>query len=307
MSGHILYVRRSELNGERWNSRIDSSSNGLIYAYSYYLDQMSPGWSALVKGNYEYVMPLTWRRKAGFSYLYQPAFTPVLGVFGDDPSMELVQEFVAVLIERYRLIEISFNYQNRISQSKWNTVTNSNFILDLNFSYDELFGKFKENIRRNIRKALQFSVEFRVGVPIEEVIALSSEQMMAVSNVRAEDFRNVAKLFDLLKQSGKAESYGVYSIQGQLLASCVFFFSHQRAYYILVGNHPDGRSYGASHYLIDRFINLHAGSRMILDFEGSDIKNLAYFYQSFGSTNETYYSLRVNRLPGIIKLLKNLR
>ena len=55
-------------------------------------------------------------------------------------------------------------------------------------------------------------------------------------------------------RSGQAISYGIFSARHQLLSSCVFFFSHARAYYILVGNHADGRTLGASHALIDAFI-----------------------------------------------------
>jgi hypothetical protein len=90
-----------------------------------------------------------------------------------------------------------------------------------------------------------------------------------------------------------------------LIASAVFLFSHNRAYYILVGNHANGRTLGASHALIDAFIKDHAGNNILLDFEGSDIRNLAFFYSSFGSREEKYSSIKRNLLPGYIKWLKN--
>ncbi len=101
-----------------------------------------------------------------------------------------------------------------------------------------------------------------------------------------------------------AVTYGIFSQQQELLASCVFFFSHNRAYYILVGNHPNGRTIGASHALIDAFIKDHAGQNLILDFEGSDIRNLAFFYSSFGATHVPYPALRINRLPFYLKWMK---
>ena len=101
-----------------------------------------------------------------------------------------------------------------------------------------------------------------------------------------------------------ATTYGI-SLNEELLASCVFFFSHKRAYYILVGNHPNGKTIGASHALIDAFIKDHAGEYMSLDFEGSDIRNLAFFYASFGAKQEVYPALKINRLPMYLKWLKN--
>src|SRR4029078_2167279 len=98
--------------------------------------------------------------------------------------------------------------------------------------------------------------------------------------------------------------YGINSSSKELLACCVFLFSHKRAYYILVGNHPNGRISGASHALIDTFISDHAGDDLILDFEGSDIAGLAQFYKSFGSVEEKYTAVKRNMLPWYIKWMK---
>jgi hypothetical protein len=99
-------------------------------------------------------------------------------------------------------------------------------------------------------------------------------------------------------------TYGVLSAKKELVASCVFLYSHKRAYYILVGNHPDGRTVGASHALIDAFIKDHAGKDMVLDFEGSDIRNLAFFYSSFGAKEENFAGVKLNRLPFYLKWMK---
>ena len=56
--------------------------------------------------------------------------------------------------------------------------------------------------------------------------------------------------------------------------------------------------------MIDHFIQEHAGKKLLLDFEGSDIKNLAWFYRSFGATEEKYPGIKLNRLQPILKLFK---
>jgi hypothetical protein len=102
-----------------------------------------------------------------------------------------------------------------------------------------------------------------------------------------------------------ATTYGVRTVDKQLIASCVLFRSHRRLYYILVGNHPNGRTIGASHAMLDTIIRDHAGQNLVLDFEGSDIRNLAFFYSSFGAVNEFYAGIRLNRLPVILRWLKD--
>jgi hypothetical protein len=96
----------------------------------------------------------------------------------------------------------------------------------------------------------------------------------------------------------------VVNKSNQLLASSVFFFDQKKAYYILAGNHPDGKSVGASHALIDAFIKDHAGQNLTLDFEGSDISSLAFFYSGFGAKEELYPALKINRLPFYLRWMK---
>ena len=113
-----------------------------------------------------------------------------------------------------------------------------------------------------------------------------------------------SQLYDYLEKRDQATTYGIRSNSNELIASAVFFFSHNRAYYILVGNHPSGRTIGASHMLIDAFIKDQAGKKMLLDFEGSDIRNLAFFYSSFGAVEENYAAIKLNKLPFYLKWLK---
>ena len=128
--------------------------------------------------------------------------------------------------------------------------------------------------------------------------------MKGFSNPRMHDFENFERLYRLLHNQSKAFTYGLFSPQNELQASCIFFFSHSRAYYILVGNHPNGKTIGASHALIDTFIKDHAGKNLKLDFEGSDIHNLAFFYSSFGAVEEKYSSIKLNKLPLCLRWLK---
>ena len=131
-------------------------------------------------------------------------------------------------------------------------------------------------------------------------------------NTTPEDHSNFIRLFDAIRKTNtqhidnklNTTVYGVIGPQNKLLASAAFFFSHNRAYYILVGNHPDGKTLGASHTLIDAFIKDHAGQDLILDFEGSDIRNLAFFYSGFGAKEEMYPAIKLNRLPWYIRLFK---
>jgi hypothetical protein len=179
-----------------------------------------------------------------------------------------------------------------------------NYILDLRHPYAELSANYRENIRRNIRKSEQAGCKLRENVPVEEVVELAWMQIRKITGEETGNKEKFLQLFKTLAAEKKAVTYGISGPADQLLASCVFFFSHKRAYYILVGNHPNGKTLGASHALIDAFIRDHEGKDLLLDFEGSDIRNLAFFYSSFGAKEEKYAALKLNRLPFYLKWIK---
>ena len=300
----IKYLQHKEIDKAKWDACNTNAPNGLIYGYSFYLDCMARHWDALVLGDYEAVMPLTWNKKYGFNYLYQPAFTASLGVFGKNLTKESIDNFVNSLPSKFKLVEISLNSGNIIGDSKPFSLLRSNYILRLNNSYEELYKTYRDNHKRNIKKAFDLGCKVIKEVSVDEIMKLNEEQLKHVHGTKPEDYPNFKKLYELLKGRKQAEVYGIIDPKNKVLASAVFFFSHNRAYYIIVGNHPDGKTIGASHALIDAFIKDYAGQILILDFEGSDIRNLAFFYSSFGATEEIYPALKINRLPFYVKWLK---
>lgn len=293
----IRYIAYQQIDKLKWDACIDTADNGLVYAYSFYLDTMAKHWDALVLNDYEAVMPLTWNKKYGVAYLYQPFFAASLGVFGRKLSAALVNGFLNAVPAKFKYWDIYLNHANRFELKNFTLYERVNFVLPLNDTYEKLYNNFRDNIKRNIKKAGQLNCVVKKDIDVTEVIALAQEQSKNFSPVTNEDFDHFKILYHQLHQQQKAVTYGIYTPNGGLVASCAFFFSHGRAYYILVGNHPNGKTIGASHALINAFIKDNAGQNLLLDFEGSDISNLAFFYSSFGAREEKYCGLKINRLP----------
>ena len=302
----IRYIPRAEIDIQKWDHCITHAGNGLIYAFSFYLDCMSRNWDALVMDDYNFVMPLTWNKKAGIYYLYQPAFTPMLGVFGESVNADITKKFIDSIPAKFRFIEINLNVSNDLSTIRNNSLESllrKNYILPLNASYDEIYEQYNHNIKRNIKRSVSLGCTVQKSISLQQVIELAKDQLSRITNLEKKDFENFQSLYHSLQSQQKAVTYGI-THNGHLLSAAAYFFSHNRAYYILVGNHPNGKTMGTSHYLVDRFIADHAGTDLVLDFEGSDISSLAFFYSSFGAKLERYPSLKLNRLPWYVKWIK---
>lgn len=301
MSGQpdIKHIPHRAIDKGKWDRCIEGAGNGLLYAYSFYLDIMSKNWDALVLNDYESVMPLTWNEKFGIRYLYQPFLAAQLGVFGNNLEPILINQFLQAIPSSFRFVDISLNARNNSGFP--GLKSRANYVLDLNKPYATLADHYSENIKRNIKKAKDCTI--LKNLDGEKVIELAMLQMKAYGKEEKANTERFRKLYNYLHQKDAALGYGV-SLNDKLLASAIFLVHKGRAYYILVGNHPDGKNSGASHALIDGFIRDHADQEKKLDFEGSDIPGLASFYKSFGAEKEIYPSLKINRLPLFLRWMK---
>ena len=157
MSGStsIQYLTQQQIDKTKWDNCIDKAGNGLIYGYSFYLDHMAPHWDALVLNDYEIVMPLTWNKKYSIYYLYQPFLTAQLGVFGNTITGETLEAFLKAIPGKFKFLDIYLNHNNVFPLKEFELYQRSNYVLDINKPYEELYTNYRENIQRNIRKALQ--------------------------------------------------------------------------------------------------------------------------------------------------------
>lgn len=300
----ITYLTQDRIDKKKWDACIDIASNGLIYSYSVYLDSMAKNWDALVLNDYEAVMPLTWNKKYGIHYLYQPPFTACLGIFGNRVNAATADAFLKVVPSKFKYWDICFNAGNLFSVPGFNLYERMNYVLPLNKPYEILYDNYRDNIKRNIKRSEKMNLVVKKNTGIDQIIPLVSEQARNFASLAARDFENFSELYSHLHKKEKAITYEVYTTEGQLMAGAAFLFSHNRAYYILVGNHPNGKTLGASHALINAFIKDHAGQNLLLDFEGSDMASLAHFYSGFGAAEEKYSALKLNRLPLGLKWMK---
>lgn len=301
----IQYIAHDHIDKQKWDQCIEQSSNGLIYAYSWYLDACGAKWDALILNDYEAVMPLTYGKKYGIYYLFLPWFCACLGVFGiHHISDVVVNQFIQAIPKKFRYVDISLNYENKCTYKESKISERVSYFLSLKPSYDEIKKTYRTQLKRNLSKAEAAHLVVKWDIKMKEIFPLAKEIMQRVSPISNTEVEKIIPLVDAARERGCAKTIGIYSQKNELLASAVFFKSHQIWYYLIVGNHPNGKTIGASHYLIDCFIQRYAGSDFIFDFEGSDIRNIAYFYSSFGAKPVLYQAIKINRLPKLLRWLK---
>ena len=333
----IRYVKRQELDTARWDRCISSATNTIIYGFHFYLDYMAAGqWDALVLGDYEAVMPLTWRRKYGISYLYQPPFTQQAGIFAvhspttTGPSLavrspittgpsalrpDLIEAFLQNARQHFRFAEIFLNYGSPHPSLQ----PHSNFILPLDPPYEKLAANYKKDLQRNLKLAARSQLHYTSDLDLPTALEGYHRQYAArTPHVGPADYKNFEALCRHLDTRGQlvlravksptaapGETHAAHS-GGQILATALLLRDTHRLYLLQSTTPPAGRNTEANHFLLDRLIKEFAGSPLTLDFEGSDLPGIAHFYKNFGSVDQPYYFYRHNRLPWFVNLFKSL-
>lgn len=292
----IKHLTRLQIDPVRWNECIELADNGSPYARTDYLDILSPHWEALIRGDYEQVMPLPIRKKFGIRYLYQPALVPQLGVFGKSLNKEEILIFLKAIPSDIKWIDATLNPSSCLEHPDFPLQRRTNFILPLSDAYATLRSRYRENHRRNLQRAEKAGCTIDRATGVHEILTLALAHAHSSPKIAPAVQESFLRLMENWIPMGRAQTYGV-RVNDELLAGAVFLVHRNRACYLLAGNHPNGKTLGASHALIDAFIEANAGTSTVLDFEGSDLPSLAFFYEGFGSFSESYGWLQLNRLP----------
>ncbi|MEY4892874.1 MAG: hypothetical protein RIQ34_1486, partial [Bacteroidota bacterium] len=168
--------------------------------------------------------------------------------------------------------------------------TRKNYLLNLSPPYEKLAASYRENHRRNLARSAKAAFIIDRHIDPCRIYELAESYLGPRGHFPSEQKEHFLTLANKWIGAGKASAYGILA-GDKLLASALFLMYGNRAYYLLVGNHPDGKTLGA-------------GQNLTLDFEGSDVPSLAFFYESFGASEEYYGWLRINRLPKWISWIK---
>ncbi|MDD4602996.1 MAG: GNAT family N-acetyltransferase [Bacteroidales bacterium] len=304
----ILYVKHNEIDKERWDTSVTRALNTRIYAYSWYLDIISPGWDALVEGDYKSIFPLTHHQKGGVPYLFQPFFAQQLGLFSDTIiTHEKMEEFIHAIPPTFRFVEIQLNSMNIVTGEEGKIPSRINHELDLGSSYSELISKYAQNTRRNLKKAQNAGLEVRQTVTSNELVSLFRENFgKQEGKLKDCHYSMMQQVIEEGMKQGKGVLCGSFTSTGELDAAAFFILDQARAYYLFAASSSGARENGAMFLLIDNFVKNRANKSLILDFEGGNDPNLGRFYKSFGAKEVYYPRLIINRLPGIIQPLQRL-
>ncbi|MAS52799.1 MAG: hypothetical protein CMD20_06310 [Flavobacteriales bacterium] len=295
------FLKRHQIEDEKWNQCILQSPNGLIYGLTWFLDELTSNWCAFViekEDVYEAVFPVPYKRKFGVKYVCPPFFIQQLGLFSLDYSIANENKVMSLLIQKFKFIELNLNYKAERGEIR------KNLVLRLNMAYTDIQNLFSKNHIRNLKKSEKSGLKIIKNSSPENIISLfRSDRGSNIKTYSNLDYQNLLNLCAIASSKNTLISLGVEQ-DSVLICGGVFMKFKNRIIFLFSGNSNVGKDTGSLFFLLNTVIKMYANSGYILDFEGSQNEGLRRFYEGFGACEENYRFLKINNLPKVLKRIK---
>jgi hypothetical protein len=301
---NIRILPSEQLDKSKWDACVSSNKNGLIYSLSWVMDIMSDQWAGVVVEDYEAVMALPLKSKLGIEMISLPPFIQRLGPVGEyDPS--LVRRMGEETEKFKKLIQYAASEDDLFQTATKRT--RLNLILPLDDVYEKIAAKYTSPCKKNLNKATSRGCVLSEDISVGDVISLYKKAYSNLSAYTDKHFELLSKLVTAAKQRESCHLAGVYNEKGMLVYAGLLMDDGKRLYYLLGAPTEEGRQMRATYFFIDSMIRSFAGTSRLFDFEGSDIPDVASFYQSFSPEKEYYYEFYLNTLSFPLNKIVDLK
>ena len=299
----IRHLLHAEIDKQRWDAMLLACPNRLWYAQSWVLDIAAPDWGALVDESVGALMPLTWRRKWGIDYLFQPLGLQQLGAFAPTMDAALAQRFLDAIPQRFRYADIQLNESMHVQPSVHDTLqVKENQLIPLQHPLDQIRAGYAKGHRRNLREAGAGLQAGSIGVQrFAELFRSTTGARYGPDALRGFD------VFTQVMQEGVRRGQCEVSAllrNGEPVAAACFATWEGRTILLKSANTAHGLEAKAMFRVVDDWIARHAGSERLFDLAGSSTPSVARFNAGFGAESRVYLRLVRNRLPAPLRWLK---
>jgi hypothetical protein len=303
MNEEINIIPSHKLDKEKWDRCIEQSRNDIIYANSWYLDHMTGNWHGIVVNDYECVMPVPLKKKAGIRYCYDVPFVQQLGFFTRANCNE--DKLIKALLDITPYGHYNFNRFNDQVSGRQGIVRRTNLVLDLS-SYEKVHHNFKKPFLQSLQHASRSELIYLTATAEEAILMFKKLYGKEMASLSTADYKNLLSLADFLTPLNKCIARKVTDEMGQVLSIVLLTCHGKRLYNIINATSHDGREKESNYFLYSSLFSEFSGKGLTFDFEGSEIPGIKSFYKKTGAVEEYYYRMRINKLPFPLRMLTSV-
>lgn len=301
----VRYIRGCDLDRERWDKLMQSAPNVDLFGSSVFLDAMTDGWDAVVFGDYEAALPLPVRLRWGVRYICTLPFCGPFSIYGSLGAGYTSAQMLAAIPRDLVRCDLNLWTEEPVPPG-WQSTSRNNHLLDLSEGYASIRSRYHATARNLLNREIDAGLQLVSAHPISSQTRMA-RQSGALGTTSRKDLLRFESLCERWPETGELLSLAICASGGEARAGGVFLRSHQRLHYLLGWSDPEGRKVNASRLILDHVIRMYSGQSLTLDLEGSDIRGVSQFFESFGAIPYRYQFLRRDHLPALLRHALKLR
>ncbi len=277
---------------------VQTFPHSTIYSLSWYMDLASEKkWGVLTDATMKCGMPIAYKKRAGYSNIYQPFYTMYTDIIKHAHSLD---DYLRFLNERYDHVHFTSQFPSIQFQTK-KRIRQEIILNEFNLKRD-----YSENAVRQIKKAEKNNVEIHLHTKAEEVTRFfKTTKGKLLKEYKRKDFTILTKIIqESIKRGNGFCAHAVYD--NQIVASGSFLKFNKRITYLKGGLNEIGKENGAMYYLIHKVITEHCDNTEVFDFGGSNAPKVSEFYRKLGGQDIEYNEIIIDNENKIQKLIKKL-
>jgi hypothetical protein len=302
----LFYENSNIINKKEYDIFVDNSPQGSIFAKSWWLDTLCDEWMcASIKdssGRIHCALPLPYyKRHFRGAVAFNPVLTRYLGFLfreSEGRNMKILSNQtqlinkIAPILYKYRKIDLLFHYNFNcwLPFKKFNFSAQPyyTYILNTSLQIEDIRSGYRENIRREIKKASKiFNL---TDVSLNEFYDIYSNSFLRKGSSIPISYDKLNKLHFKLKERNAC--YIVGAREGAQLVSAAYIVVDNKEHRYLMGGTTDAAlKKGASSFVLDRSILNAKNDNKHFNFEGSMNEDIIRYFRSFGGDLTTYYRI----------------
>jgi len=256
----IQHIKSHKIDRDKWDACIRAASNGVVYAYSWYLEYTATEWVGLVADDYHVVMPLPVENIMGFKLVSMPSFIPALGVFSSDIlSPGIVQEMIAHI--PYRHLLYVFNAYNKVDQTNKSTFNYS--VLDLIPSLHTILNRVSPNGQVILTGLDGKEISVARSLDVQHYITFREQHQ---KQKKAKQRVTLQQLISFAVRYKSAGLYGAYDEFNELIAVAFLIKTNNTLFLIDAVSSIQGKTEYGLHAIIYHIIRNNTESNLTLEF-----------------------------------------
>ena len=301
-------MMNSKENKERYRHFCLENTSLPIFSKDWWLDAVcDESWNVCLIENAGVVlasMPYhLYRNRLGMTIIAQPPETQTLGPWlrpsdakianrlGQEKDLltELIDQLPAFSHFEQSWIHTNTNWLPFYWRGFKQTTRYSYRLPDLS-NLDTIWSGFRENIRKEIRKAKdRFSLKVRTDLSIDDFLVLNEKTYERQGQPLPYSKSFIRRLDEACKTKCSRAIFIAVDAVGRHHAGVYIVWDQQSAYYLMGGGDPELRASGAASYCMWEAIQFAATKTKSFDFEGSMIESVERFFRAFGAIQTPYF------------------